>query len=137
MRVIGKRISNMEPEKNLGQTVQSTKANILMAKSMAMVISSGPMEAITAGTSKITTSRAMASTCGLMGAHSRECGTITRCMVMELSIGLMAVHTRATTLTTKKKDSELSLGQTDESMLASGKMENSMAKEHTLLLMVK
>ena len=44
MKVIGKRISNMDTAKNHGPTVQTTKENITKAKNMAKVITSGTMD---------------------------------------------------------------------------------------------
>jgi hypothetical protein len=43
------------------------------------------------------------------------------------SHGLMVESMRETTWTTKKKDKEYSTGQTVESMMVAGRMENSMA----------
>jgi hypothetical protein len=62
-----------------------------------------------------------------------ETGSVTKCMDSASSLGLTVVDMKDNTLMTRKKDTEFSHGQTIESTMGIGSMENKKAWAYIII----
>jgi hypothetical protein len=137
MKVIGKRINNMEKVLKLGLMVLHTEATTLKEKSMVTDNSHGQMAALIQGHLLKITLKDKESMSGVMEDAMKENGKITKWKVMECSLGLMEEDTKENTLMIKKKEMVFSIGLMVENMKDNGSTVNNTVKEYILLLVVK
>jgi len=126
MRVSGKRTDKTAMVSKLGQMEPSMKANILMAKRMAEVPSSGQMVQSTTENSVTTTFMEMVSTSGQMEEGMKAHGSTTKWTAGVYSLGKTAENMTVNTKTIRKKDKAPSDGQMVDNMLAHGTSANNM-----------
>ena len=131
MKETGRRISNMGKVLRPGQTVPSMTVNTSMAKSMARVVSRGPMVALTLEILKTTIFRVTEPIIGLMEEYLKAPGTTIKWKDKVYSHGQMAEDMKVTTKMIKKRAMVFSTGQMAGNTMEAGKMENSMAWAHT------
>ena len=67
---------------------------------------------------------------GKMVENMQVIGQQTKCMEKDFSLGATEKSTKAITLKTKKKDKENLIGLMEKFIMDSGRMANSMVKEH-------
>jgi len=71
--------------------------------------------------------------CGLTTELMKEIGLITKCMEEVYLLGQMVEDMKANTMMIRSKVTDYFIGQMAEVMMVSGKMENNMEKQFTLL----
>lgn len=143
-KVNGRKTNNMDMGLSHGLMEQYTMESTSMVKSMERDLSNGLMERLMKEISLIITSMDSVFISGQMEEYLKVNGSVIKCMAKELSSGEMAGSMKETILTTKKKATVCLSGKFHflivkglmvESTKDSGTMENSMEREHTLLLL--
>jgi len=135
--VTGKKIDSMDMESRLGLITRDMKATTSLARNTILEHSNGQMVRHTLENSITIIFTVKVFTLGRTIESMRATGELTKCMVKEHSHGPTDENMLENTPMTRKKGMVSLSGPMEGAIEASGKEENSMAREHTLLVLVK